>query len=149
MYKHCVIGDMFSHPYTNMQIISKYWFLCDMYLHNWLIHSSAYMKVIDVTGWLSQTTISRRILSGPLDFEIESPVLEIHWWYLVHSFITGWSTESQYPFRDQLLLDLLRGHKSSTSKYSHVWYQIEGIDEYFNSRWLNWVSLTSCPEPRP
>ena len=47
----------FSHPYTNMQIISKYWFLSGMYLHNWLKHSSTYMKKVnDVTGWLTLTT---------------------------------------------------------------------------------------------
>ena len=68
MYTQCAIGDISffsSHPYTQiMQIISTYWFLSGMYLHNWLIHvhaicSSTYMymkNVNDVTGWLSQTT---------------------------------------------------------------------------------------------
>ena len=27
------------------------------------------------------------------------------------------------------------------SKYSNVWYQIEGLDEYFTNKWLKWVSL--------
>ena len=58
MYKQCAISyDIYSHPYTNIQIISKFWFLSGMYLHNWLIPSSTYMKKVnDVTGWLSQTT---------------------------------------------------------------------------------------------
>ena len=47
----------FSHPYTNIQITSKYWFLSGVYLHNWLIHSSTYMKKVnDITCWLSQST---------------------------------------------------------------------------------------------
>ena len=63
-----------------MQIISTYWFLSGMYLHNWLIQihaicSSTYMymkNVNDVTGWLSQTTdIWKYFVSVPLDFEIK------------------------------------------------------------------------------
>ena len=56
------------HKYAIMQIISKYWLLFSMYLHNYcLTQSSTYMKKVnDVTGWLSQTTdISKYFVWSP------------------------------------------------------------------------------------
>ena len=64
----------FTPIHTNMQIISTYWFLSGMYLHNWLIHvhaiySSTYMymkNLNDNTCWLSQTTdISKYFVWSP------------------------------------------------------------------------------------
>ena len=40
---------------------------------------------------------------------------------------------------DPTLKGVMKGHHP---KYSHVSYQMEGLDECFNNRWLNRVSLT-------
>ena len=63
----------------HMHIISKYWFLSSMYLHNWLIRvhsswSSTYMKKMNnVTDWISQTTdISKYFVWSPGLWDKES-----------------------------------------------------------------------------
>ena len=66
-----------------------------------------------------------------------------HKWCLVHGIIGILSSVSQHPF----YVLPRRGYLRSTFKYSHVWYQIEGLDENYNSRYLKLVSLTPVLTP--
>ena len=60
-----------------------------------------------------------------------------------HGFI---SSPDQAPF--DIDPSPLRDHKVSTFQFSHVWYQMEGLDECLNNRLINLDSIiSSLPHP--